>query len=172
MAKKKTKPTRAKRDTRNGKDPNGPNVKTLTALAEKLGVGHNTPSRWKSHPDFPVNRDGTYPVGRIRAWVAAMRSRSADRTDSTPGGLHVSKERAAAELEYRQTKTERERLNLERERGDLLERSEIQAQNAELLADLRRNLLVVLPRRIAPRDVKLQAKIRAEVRAFLEAWST
>ena len=170
MAKKK-KATRRRKPSTNG-DPSGPNVKTLAALAAALGVGKNTPGRWKSHADFPTNRDGTYPVGKVRAWVESMRSRSANRSDNGAAGVGISRERATAELDYRRTKTERERLNLERERGQLLERSEIQAQNAELLADLRRNLLVILPRRVAPRDSRMQARIKAEVRAFLEAWSS
>lgn len=170
MAAKKKKGKTPKR--RNGVDEDGPNVKTLVALAAALRVGRNTPSRWKTNPDFPTNRDGTYPVGRIRRWVEDMRSRAANRTADEGARRHLTKERSAAELEYRQTKTERERLNLERERGELLSRAEIEARSAELLADLRRNLLVILPRRIAPRDVELQAAIKAEVRTFLEAWST
>lgn len=172
MAKKPNTNGRAR--GRNGADPDGPHLTTLVALAKRLKVSTRTVSRWRGREGFPVNADGTFPAGKIGRWAIAMRSRSANRSD-TAGGLAgvgpLSAERAAAELEFRQTKTERERLTIDRERGELLSRTEIEQRSAELLSDLRRNLLVILPRRVAPRDAKLQAKIKAEVRTFLEAWS-
>lgn len=99
-----------------------------------------------------------------------MRSRQSDRNPDV-AARPLSRERAAADLEFRNLKSERERITIEKERGELLSRAEIEERSAELLADLRRNLLVILPRRVAPRNAKLQAAIKAEVRTFLEAWS-
>lgn len=143
---------------------------TLAAIAAALNVGKNSPGRWKSYPDFPTNPDGTYPVGKIARWVEAMRSRANDRGPDV-ASRPLSAERAAADLTFRNLKSERERLTIEKERGGLLSREEIEERSAELLADLRRNLLVILPRRLAPRSAKQQALIKAEVRLFLEAWS-
>jgi hypothetical protein len=152
----------------------GPHVETLQELRRLLNVARSTVYQWRNREGFPRNADGTYPVGEIAVWVRRMRSRSAQRGDAQlldDVDGHLSQDRAAANLEFRRLRTEHERINLEAKRGALVTREEVEQDRAEILAELRRNLLDILPHRVAPKSADVQAALRREIRIFLEPFA-
>ena len=157
----------------NGMDPGGPHVRTLAEVRDHLGLGKNTLSDWRKRPGFPVNVNGTFPIGRIRDWREAWRSQSANRSDlalehdiQVRDGV-LTQERAAEQLKFRRLKNEHQEMRNRELGGTLIERSAVAELLAERGAWLRRKFMVELPRRAAPGDLAAQARIKEEVREIL-----
>ena len=140
------------------------------------GSGVTTPqtiSNWEAS-GCPVNPDGTYSLPAIAAWLAIDRKNRSDKSAISIDGaslpiLQIEKLKAEIEnlrstKEYRDVKTELETFKSKLQSGEILPRSDVEAEYVKRARYIRETL-DGLPS-YAPR---LQAKNLIEIRSELEA---
>lgn len=125
-------------------------VTTLRALAAALGVHERTASRWQKK-GCPVLDDGTWDVDAVIAWHHGYKSGAADRTtNGAPAvgpvadlgtGKHPSLDPLkTARTTREELRIEREQIELEKLRGNVIERDQVAVLLATRMRLFRRRL--------------------------------
>lgn len=97
-------------------------VESHRELALALGVHRQTVLEWAQKPDFPRNPDGTYSISTVKAWREAWQQ-----------------QKSPDDLRERRLLAECIKLELANEetRKELVKRSDVQAEAAEMFASFK-----------------------------------
>jgi len=87
----------------------------VNQAAELFGVARETIHEWRTEKGLPANIDGTFDLHRAIQWYEDYTLKKAVRGKGEVGPLNP----------FQQVKTERERLQLEKDRGELIEREAV-----------------------------------------------
>ena len=113
-------------------------VKTLAEVAEALGYARQTVNQWRSEPGMP-GEPGAYPVPAIAQWrIAKLRG--------TGGDLATAKKEQ--DLELGKVELETKRMELAKERGELLDAGDVERWAATALIEAR-EMVMSLPEMLA-----------------------
>ena len=128
----------AENESKNGKQPAGRwVVKTLKEVAEALGYARQTVNQWRSEPGMP-GQPGAYPIPEIAQW----------RFAKLRGGGDLATAKKEQDLELGKVELETKRMELAKDRGELLERDDVELFVATALIEAR-EMVMSLPEMLA-----------------------
>lgn len=140
--------------------PSGPICTTRAEAARALGVDIRTLAEWLNDPSFPGKAgspgrsDGNFPIGEIQTW------RAAKFANATGGNEELTKLR----VEQLQTKVEREKLELSRELGTIIDAEDVR-NLIEASINTAKSILDQLPEQIlANLPGKLPKELKRQIR--------
>lgn len=169
-------------------------VKTLTDLAIALQVSQNTVTRWRNNwSGFPKQKKGGWDPEEVRAWHLASLGERADikrknmKKAGRAGGRPVGPDREVPKFEdveslrladdeakwkaaYRKAKAMREMLELQKARGAVVDRDEVESMFAARVHEIT-SRLDALGRTLAPQleglsPREIEARINEHTRAI------
>jgi hypothetical protein len=95
-------------------------------MTELFGVARQTIYEWRTQKGLPVNVDGTFDLHSAISWFEDFTLKKAVRGNSAISPLNP----------FQSVKTERERLKLEQDRGELIERGSVIAWRCAILQNI------------------------------------
>jgi len=112
-------------------------VKTLREVAEALGYAVQTVNQWRSDSGMP-GQPGAYPIPEIAQW----------RFAKLRGGGDLATAKKEQDLELGKVELETKRMELEKERGELLDRADVELFVASACIEFR-EVVMSLPETLA-----------------------
>jgi len=120
----------AERETKKPKPVGRWVVKTLGEVAEALGYAKQTVNQWRSEVGMP-GEVGAYPIPEIAQW----------RFAKLRGGGDLAVAKKEQDLELGKVELESRKMDLAKERGELLDRNDVELWAATALIEAREQVM-------------------------------
>ena len=127
---------------------------TLSEVAQVFGLAVQTVKQWRMESPPMPGEPGAYPIPEIVQWRLAKLS-----------GTDLAERKKRQEIELAEIAIEQKRLALEREKGNILERTDIELWIAQALIELR-EVVMQLPEALGamvPPELRDTVRVEADM---------
>lgn len=124
---------------------------TLGEVAEVFGLAVQTVKQWRMESPPMPGEPGAYPIPEIVQWRLAKLS-----------GTDLTERKKRQEIELAEIQIESKRLDLEREKGNIIERGDIELWVAQALIELREGVMQLPEILVAASPPEVKSFVRTE----------
>lgn len=124
---------------------------TLGEVAEVFGLAVQTVKQWRMESPPMPGEPGAYPIPEIVQWRLAKLS-----------GTDLAERKKRQEIELAEIQIESKRLELEREKGNILERGDVELWVAQALIELREGVMQLPEMLVAASPPEIKSFVRTE----------